>query len=56
MSKILWKGNDKGDGELQLERYIKPADPEAVIKKDGDSWVIVGDAILGSQPIIHKKL
>lgn len=53
--KVLWRGKSKTDAELQLERYIQPADPDAVLKKEGDSWVIVGKAMMGSQPVVIEK-
>ena len=55
MSKILWRGKNKKDGELELQNNVLPADPKAVLKKDGDAWIIVGDAVLSSKPVIVKK-
>jgi len=42
--KILWRGKTKEDAELNLERHYKPADPDAFIEKDGDTWVVKAKA------------
>ena len=56
MSKILWRGKDKETGELELKNSVLPADPKAVLKQDKDGyWIIVGDAVLSSQPVVVKK-
>jgi len=56
MSKILWRGKNKADGELELRNSVLPADPKAELKKDKDGyWIIVGDAVLSSKPVIIRK-
>ena len=56
MAKVLWRGKNKEDGELQLEQFIKPADPNARLEKDKDgTWIIIGNAVMGSKPVVVKK-
>lgn len=52
---ILWRGIHKEDGEAALASHILTADPNAEILKDGDAWIIVGKAMMGSIPMIIKK-
>lgn len=58
MVKILWRGKNKKTGEGHLKRYVKPADPNATIKKDpkdSEYYIIEGSAIISSKPIIVQK-
>lgn len=56
MARVLWRGKNKKDGELQLEQFIKPADPNARLEKDKDgTWIIVGNAVVSSKPVVVKK-
>jgi len=56
MSRVLWRGKNKADGELELKNSVLPADPKAVLRQDKDgSWIIVGDAVLSSKPVVVKK-
>ena len=52
---ILWRGIHKEDGEAALASHIMTADPKAKILKDGDAWIIVGNAMMGSIPAVIKK-
>ncbi len=55
MTKILWRGKDEKTGKKELKKSVLPADPNAVLEQDGDTWIIKGNAIVGSKPITIKK-
>jgi len=52
---IVWRGKDKAAGERFLKLYVLPADSDAALKKDGDSWIIEARAIMGSKPVVVEK-
>jgi len=56
MSKVLYRCKRKEAVEEHLKRFILPADPDAEIKKEGDEWVIIGNAMMSKVPVIIKKL
>ena len=55
MSKVLYRSIREEAVKEHLERFILPADPDAEMKKEGDEWVIIGNAMMSKKPVIIKK-
>lgn len=53
--KVLGRYKYKHDAEAALRNNFIPADPNAVLERDGTHWIIKANAMMGSIPAVIKK-
>ena len=54
--KTVWSGFKLEDAEANLEKWFKPADPDAYIVKKGDRYQIRSNGKIEMKSVIKKEI